>query len=68
MTTPSTISEAIDENARGPKRVQVGGQSVEAHPIQDQIEADRYAKAQAAAANKQSGLGIRVQRITPRYP
>lgn len=63
MTTPNTISEAIDENARGPKRVQVGNESVEAHPIQDQIAADRYAKGQSAAAKNH--FGIRFGQIIP---
>jgi hypothetical protein len=49
MTTPATVSNAIDQNARGPKSVRVGGESVEQHPIADQIAADQYAKGQTAA-------------------
>jgi hypothetical protein len=66
MTTPDNIADAIDANARGPKRVQVGNQSVEQHPIADQIAADEYAKSQTAATRE--GFGIRKQRIVPTYP
>lgn len=63
MTTPSTVSNAIDQNARGPKRVQVGSESVEQHPIADQIAADQYAKSQTAAGKNH--LGIRFIQIVP---
>lgn len=63
MSTPETISEAIDENARGPKRVQVGNQSVEAHPIQDQIAADRYAKGESGTSRNH--MGLRFMKIIP---
>jgi len=63
MTTPDTISEAIDENARGPKRVQVGNQSVEAHPLPDQIAADRYTKGESGASKNH--LGMRFIQIIP---
>ena len=63
MTTPTTVSNAIDQNARGPKSVRVGGESVEQHSIQDQIAADQYAKAQSAAAKNH--LGVRFIQIIP---
>lgn len=63
MTTPATIANAIDENARGPKRVQVGGQSVESQSIQDQIAADAYGK--AATAESKTHLGLRFVQIVP---
>lgn len=64
MTTPDTISDAIDENARGPKKVQVGNQSVEAHPLPEQIEADRYVKGQSAASKNHLGMRF-IQLIPP---
>jgi len=64
MTTPSTVSDAIDENARGPKRVQVGNQSVEQHSIQDQIEADRHGKSSTAASRNHFGVRF-IQQVFP---
>jgi len=63
MTTPATVSNAIDQNARGPKSVRVGGESVEQHPIADQIAADQYAKGQTAAGKNH--LGLRFIQIVP---
>lgn len=63
MTTPSTVSDAIDQNARGPKSVRVGSESVEQHPIADQIAADQYAKASTAAGKNH--LGVRFIQIVP---
>jgi methanogenic corrinoid protein MtbC1 len=63
MTTPTTVSDAIDQNARGPKKVQVGGQSVEQHPIADQIAADQHAKGATAASKNH--LGLRFIQIVP---
>lgn len=42
---PTTIAEAIEENAMGPKSVFVDGERVEQHSISDQIKADQYASA-----------------------
>jgi len=64
MTTPATVADAIDENARGPKRVQVGNQSVEQHPIADQIEADRHGKSASAAARNHFGVRF-IQQVFP---
>jgi len=64
MTTPTTGSAAIDENARGPKKVQVGSQSVEQHPIADQIAADRHGKAATAAGKNHFGLRF-IQIVPP---
>ena len=63
MTTPNTVDDAIDQNARGPKRVQVGNQSVEQHPIADQIAADVHAKADTAGGRPH--LGLRFIQIVP---
>ncbi len=52
----SELSDAIDTNARGPRRVQQDGTSVEQHPIGDQIAADRYARSLDEAATPRRGL------------
>ena len=44
--TPESIAEAASQ----PASATVDGQTAAAHPIPDQIAADQYAKAQAAAA------------------
>ncbi len=63
MTKPETVSEAIEENAKGPKRVTVGTETVEQHPIQDQIAADDHATRKAAAARKH--FGLRFTKLVP---
>ncbi len=65
MTTPSTVPEAIKQNALGPSSVTNGAQSVSQHSLRDQIEADRYLATKTAAANERKGFGIRIQRIKP---
>ena len=49
MAQPTTIKDAIEQNALGPKRVQVANQSVEQQAIADQIKADEYLAGMAAA-------------------
>ena len=65
MTTPTTISEAIEQNAKGPASVTNGSQSVTQKSVAEQIEADRYLATKAAAASVKSGFGLRFQRIKP---
>ena len=60
--TPSTTETAIADNAAGPKSASADGQSVTQHSIKEQIEADRYAKSQAAA--RTGTLGIRRHKIS----
>lgn len=48
---PETISEAIEQSALGPLRVTIDGQTVERHPLADQIAADKYTKAVAQTAS-----------------
>lgn len=64
MTTPATISEAIDTNAKGPASVTVNNQNVTAKDIAQLIEADRYQKAQAATTAA-AGFGLRFASIKP---
>jgi hypothetical protein len=69
MPAPTTPAEALEQAALGPKRVQVGNQSVEGHDLAALIEADKYLAgkraAAAAAAGGTSMFGVRIQPITP---
>ncbi len=51
------IDDKIKDNALGPKSAESDGQKVEQHPIEDQIEADRYLNSKNAM--KKKNLGIR---------
>lgn len=51
-----TPDEVLDENAVNPKSATVDGQSVEQHPLRDQIEWARYRKAGTSTATKRIGL------------
>jgi hypothetical protein len=62
------LAESIDEGtissaAEGPKSVEADGVKVEAHPLPDQIAADKYL-AQKAAADQKHG-GIRITLLNP---
>jgi hypothetical protein len=46
-----------------PPKVSVNGQSVEQHPLKDQIDADRYLASKAA--ERKPGLGIKFAKIVP---
>lgn len=65
MPDADDISDAIAENATGPKKVKVADHEVEQHPLQDQIAAQQHAAAQQAATKP--GAGLRFQQITPYY-
>ena len=53
------MSDQISENAANPKKVQVDGQAVEQHSLLEQIEADRYVRSKAAAADGKHGFVLR---------
>lgn len=60
---PEDLEQPIRDNAAGPKRAQGDSGSVEQHPLQDQIAADRYlASKQAAAAPVRA---LRLTRLVP---
>ena len=59
----TTIEQAIEDAATGPRKAKVDGVEVEQHPIKDLIEADQYLATKAAAANR--GLGIRISKMVP---
>lgn len=66
MTTPTTVEEAIEQNAlRGLSSSANASQSATAHSLSEQIEADRYLASKAAGANGLKGFGLRIQRIKP---
>lgn len=57
------LTDAIEANALAPKKVQEGDTTVEQHPLQDQIAADRYIRSRNAVLN--GGLGIYHKRLVP---
>ncbi|GJQ30675.1 MAG: hypothetical protein HBSAPP03_25590 [Phycisphaerae bacterium] len=64
MPDPTTsLDQAIRDNASQPAKAAVDGQSVEQHPLKDQIEADRYLASKDAA--RKPGLGIKFAKIVP---
>jgi hypothetical protein len=67
MTTPQTITDAIESTAKNPASVTVGSQTVAAQSISAQIEADRYRAAKAAgqATAAAKGFGLRFARLKP---
>ena len=63
MAQPETIDEAIEQNAKGPASVTVAGQTVVQKDVEQQIKADEYLAAKAAAAKPH--LGLRFTKIVP---
>lgn len=63
MPDPVDLSEAIAENAAGPKAAAADGVNVQQHDLASQIAADKYLAAKAAAANP--GLGLRFRKMVP---
>ena len=57
------LDQAIRDNASQPAKASVDGQSVEQHPLKDQIEADRYLASKDAA--RKPGLGIKFAKVVP---
>ncbi len=57
------LNHTIRDNAAQPAKASVDGQSVEQHPLKDQIEADRYLASKEAA--RKPGLGIKFAKIVP---
>ena len=56
---PDDIADKIETTAEGPRRVRTDAGEVEAHPLPDQIEADKYLRAKAAADGGSSTRGDR---------
>ncbi|HNO80454.1 MAG TPA: hypothetical protein PKN33_20595 [Phycisphaerae bacterium] len=56
------LTNAIKDNAMGPKRAQGDAGSVEQHALTDQIAADRHLASKDAA---KKGLGVRMTKVIP---
>ena len=57
------LDTQIRDNAAGPKKATGDSGSVEQHPLNDQIAADRYLASKQAARSR--GLGIRMSKLVP---
>ena len=57
------LTDKIRDNAAGPAKASVDGQSVEQHSIADQIAADRYLASKRATGGR--GLGIKTTKLVP---
>lgn len=64
MAQDNTISDAIKQNAAGPKSASNGSGAMSQHSLKEQIEADKYVNAKAAAAAN-AFFGLRMKRIVP---
>ena len=62
-TVAENLDTQIRDNAAGPKKATGDSGSVEQHPLNDQIAADRYLASKQAARSK--GLGIRLAKLVP---
>mgnify|MGYP000919829685 FL=1 len=62
-TVAENLDTQIRDNAAGPKKATGDSGSVEQHPLNDQIAADRYLASKKAARSR--GLGIRLTKLVP---
>lgn len=62
-TPTDPLDQSIHDNAAGPAKASVDGQSVEQHSLADQIAADRYLASKQAT--RKSGLGIKTTKLIP---
>jgi hypothetical protein len=53
------VSDAIEQAAQDPRRVKGDEGEVEAHPIKEQIDADKFLLAKAARRNRLAGFQFR---------
>ncbi len=53
---PDPLDDEIRENAEGPAKAAVDGNSVEQHKLTDQIAADRYLTSKESTNSKKRGL------------
>jgi hypothetical protein len=61
--TPTELDDTIRQNATGPARASVDGQSVDQHSLADQIAADRYLASKKAS--RKAGLGVKTTKLIP---
>jgi len=57
------LKDAIRQNAAGPRKATGDSGSIEQHPIDDQIAADKYLESKKASRAR--GLGIKLAKISP---
>jgi hypothetical protein len=57
------VEQAIEENAKGPKRAKGDSGEIEQHTLTEQLGVDRYRKSEQAAKSK--GLGVRMTKLVP---
>jgi hypothetical protein len=62
-TVAENLDTQIRDNVAGPKKATGDSGSVEQHPLNDQIAADRYLASKKAARSR--GLGIRMSKLVP---
>jgi len=58
------LKDSIEQNAQGPKQAAADGVSTSQHPLQDQIAADKYLKANEARTDFRKGF-TRVKIVAP---
>lgn len=63
MAAPTTISEAIEQVGKAPKRTKVKGTEVEEHSLEDLIKAEQHVASKTAA--KRNHMGLRFGKIVP---
>ena len=51
----ANVNASLVSNAQAPAKVMIDGNLAEQHPLQDQIEADRYINAKVATKKKGRG-------------
>jgi hypothetical protein len=59
------VANKIESSAQGPRRVRTDAGEVEAHPLLDQIEADKYLAARAAVSGGNTHRGLRFNVLKP---
>lgn len=59
------VSNKLAEAAVGPKRVRTDAGEVEAHDLDQMIEADKYLAAKNAARSSNTHRGLRFNKIIP---
>jgi hypothetical protein len=57
------LTNKIRDNASGPAKASVDGQSMEQHRLSDQIAADRYLASKRATQG--NGLGVKTTKLIP---
>jgi len=60
---PDELTEAIEENAQGPKKASGDSGSIEQHSLPDQIAADKHLAAKKAVQSK--SRGVRFSKLIP---